>query len=147
MSNSSSNWIGMVNFTYDFLKRFSYFTFFLKWCKNQGNKVLVDLNRSNPLTVIWDTLVGQKIQTLKIRKQPNTQIKRIWKLGLSFFLRWLSTISAFRLFLTFSLKVTSRVRWLSPVTVVTDGAWGWRIAWGRVSCCLSLCDDQDECRL
>ena len=25
--------------------------------------------------------------------------------------------------------------------------WGWRIAWGRVSCCLSLCDDQDECWL
>ena len=31
----------------------------------EGNKVLVDLNRSNPLTVIWDALVGQIIQTLK----------------------------------------------------------------------------------
>ena len=31
--------------------------------KRLGNKVLVDLYRSNPLIVIWDTLVGQKIQT------------------------------------------------------------------------------------
>ena len=33
------------------------------YSKRLGNKVLVDLNRSNPLTVIWDALVGQKIQT------------------------------------------------------------------------------------
>ena len=30
------------------------------YSKRLGNKVLVDLNRSNPLTVIWDALVGQK---------------------------------------------------------------------------------------
>ena len=28
--------------------------------KRLGNKVLVDLNRSNPFIVIWDALVGQK---------------------------------------------------------------------------------------
>ena len=33
------------------------------YSKRLGNKVLVDLNRSNPLTVIWDALVGQIIQT------------------------------------------------------------------------------------
>ena len=30
--------------------------------KRLGNKVLVDLYRSNPLIVIWDTLVGQKFK-------------------------------------------------------------------------------------
>ena len=32
------------------------------YSKRLGNKVLVDLNRSNPLTVIWDALVGQKFK-------------------------------------------------------------------------------------
>ena len=30
--------------------------------KRLGNKVLVDLYRSNPLIVIWDALVGQKFK-------------------------------------------------------------------------------------
>ena len=40
------------------------------YSKRLGNKVLVDLNRSNPLTVIWDALVGQIIQTYSKLPEP-----------------------------------------------------------------------------
>ena len=102
------------------------------------------------------TSTARAPSTSRIRKPKSKGFSlKVWNLLLSLIavLAFLNlrhktyAIPEFRLFYYFGLDSAEPGEVAFTCNRCDWRGWGWRIAWGRVSCCLSLCDDQGECWL